>query len=97
MRSHGHLVGDEAGHIYLYSVEWPDQINVDIFAWPGSLTVLARLDLHTQQICGLAWSFDGRFFASGGNDNVAPRPGPGGGVALGPRRSSSARPSGRGA
>jgi hypothetical protein len=64
------LVGDEAGHIYLYSVEWPDQINVDIFAWPGSLTVLARLDLHTQQICGLAWSFDGRFFASGGNDNA---------------------------
>ncbi|KAI4796348.1 WD40 repeat-like protein, partial [Aureobasidium sp. EXF-8846] len=36
------LVGDEAGHVYLYSVEWPDQINVDIFAWPGSMTVLAR-------------------------------------------------------
>ncbi|KAI4733517.1 WD40 repeat-like protein [Aureobasidium sp. EXF-12298] len=64
------LVGDEAGHIYLYSVEWPDEINMDIFAWPGSMTVLARLDLHTQQICGLAWSPDGRFFASGGNDNA---------------------------
>ncbi|KAI4730084.1 WD40 repeat-like protein [Aureobasidium sp. EXF-10728] len=64
------LVGDEAGHIYLYSIEWPDKENVDIFAWSGSMTVLARLDLHTQQICGLAWSPDGQYFASGGNDNA---------------------------
>ncbi|KAI4733538.1 WD40 repeat-like protein [Aureobasidium sp. EXF-12298] len=64
------LVGDEAGHIYLYSVEWPTAEDVDIFAWPGSTTVLARLDLHSQQICGLAWSPDGQFFASGGNDNA---------------------------
>ena len=64
------LVGNEAGQIYLYSVEWPDELNMDLFAWPGSMTVLARLDLHTQQICGLAWSPDGRFFASGGNDNA---------------------------
>lgn len=64
------LVGDEAGHIYLYSVEWPTAEDVDIFAWPGSMTVLARLDLHSQQICGLAWSPDGQFFASGGNDNA---------------------------
>lgn len=64
------LVGDEAGHIYLYSVEWPTAEDVDIFAWPGSMTILARLDLHSQQICGLAWSSDGQFFASGGNDNA---------------------------
>ncbi|KAH0263883.1 WD40 repeat-like protein, partial [Aureobasidium melanogenum] len=64
------LVGDEAGHIYLYSVEWPTAEDVDIFAWPGSMAVLARLDLHSQQICGLAWSPDGQFFASGGNDNA---------------------------
>ncbi|KAG9657440.1 WD40 repeat-like protein, partial [Aureobasidium melanogenum] len=64
------LVGDEAGHIYLYSVEWPNAEDVDIFAWPGSMIVLARLDLHSQQICGLAWSPDGQFFASGGNDNA---------------------------
>ncbi|KAI5251654.1 WD40 repeat-like protein [Aureobasidium subglaciale] len=64
------LVGDEAGHVFLYSVEWPDKIDVDIFAWPGRMIVLARFDLHTQQICGLAWSPNGQFFASGGNDNA---------------------------
>jgi hypothetical protein len=28
------------------------------------------MEMHTQQICGLAWSSDGEMFASGGNDNV---------------------------
>jgi WD40 repeat protein len=64
------LVGDEDGHVYLYSVEWPPENDVDIFAWSGSMTVLARFDVHTQQICGLAWSLDGQYFASGGNDNA---------------------------
>ncbi|KAM0418999.1 hypothetical protein ACHAPT_012050 [Fusarium lateritium] len=27
-------------------------------------------NIHCQQICGLAWSSDGRLFASGGNDNL---------------------------
>jgi meiosis-specific APC/C activator protein AMA1 len=64
------LVGDEAGHVYVYSVEWPSELEADLFAWRGSMIVLARLSLHTQQICGLAWSPDGQYFASGGNDNA---------------------------
>jgi hypothetical protein len=33
------------------------------------MTLLVRLTIHSQQICGLAWSLDGELFASGGNDN----------------------------
>ncbi|KIW93517.1 uncharacterized protein Z519_06122 [Cladophialophora bantiana CBS 173.52] len=58
------LVGDDSGMIYYYSLEWPE------FA-PGSMTLLAKLDAHTQNICGLAWSLDGMQFVSGGNDNRA--------------------------
>lgn len=64
------LVGDEAGHIYFYSVEWPSADNSLLFDWHGALTLLARMTMHTQQICGLSWSADGELFASGGNDNV---------------------------
>ena len=63
------LVGDEMGNVYLYSVEWPDQDQRDLFDWHGSMTLLARISCHTQQICGIAWSPDGKFFATGGNDN----------------------------
>ena len=31
---------------------------------------VARVQAHSQEICGLAWSPDGRHLASGGNDNV---------------------------
>lgn len=58
------LVGDDSGKIYYYSLEWPD------FA-PGSMTLLAKVDAHSQNICGLAWSPDGQHFVSGGNDNRA--------------------------
>jgi meiosis-specific APC/C activator protein AMA1 len=34
------------------------------------MTLLARIKVHTQQICGLAWSPDGEQFVSGGNDNL---------------------------
>lgn len=34
------------------------------------MTLLARIQVHTQQICGLAWSTDGEQFATGGNDNL---------------------------
>ncbi|OQU98215.1 WD domain-containing protein [Cladophialophora immunda] len=58
------LVGDDSGKIYYYSLEWPE------FA-PGSMTLLAKIDAHSQNICGLAWSPDGMQFVSGGNDNRA--------------------------
>ena len=63
------LVGDEAGNVYFYSIEWPNEQDRDLFGWHGSMTLLARMSCHTQQICGLAWSADGETFATGGNDN----------------------------
>ncbi|KAI1164504.1 WD40-repeat-containing domain protein [Nemania serpens] len=52
------LVGDEMGDVYYYS------------NWPGSMTLLVRIKVHSQQICGLAWSPTGTEFATGGNDNL---------------------------
>ncbi|KAF1851922.1 meiosis-specific APC/C activator protein AMA1 [Cucurbitaria berberidis CBS 394.84] len=63
------IIGDEVGHIYFYSIEWPSETQSALFGWNGAMTLLARLKIHTQQICGLAWSMDGHLFASGGNDN----------------------------
>ena len=63
------LIGDEVGHIYFYSVEWPTETHSALFGWNGAMTLLARLSIHSQQICGLAWSSDGELFTSGGNDN----------------------------
>ena len=64
------LVGDEVGHIYYYSVEWMNQDQIDIHGWTGHMSLLARIEVHTQQICGLAWSPNGEFFATGANDNI---------------------------
>lgn len=64
------LVGDETGTVYYYLVEWPIGWEVSRDTWPGSMTLVAKVTTHNQQICGLAWSLDGRQFASGGNDNV---------------------------
>ena len=63
------IVGDEMGCVYFYSVEWPTQDERDLFDWHGSMTLLARVSCHNQQVCGIAWSPDGQYFASGGNDN----------------------------
>ncbi|KAH7075571.1 meiosis-specific APC/C activator protein AMA1 [Paraphoma chrysanthemicola] len=63
------LIGDEVGHIYFYSIEWPSENQSALFGWHGAMTLLARMMIHTQQICGLAWAPDGELFASGGNDN----------------------------
>ncbi|KZM21477.1 hypothetical protein ST47_g7406 [Ascochyta rabiei] len=63
------LIGDEVGHIYFYSIEWPTETQSALFGWHGAMTLLARMTIHTQQICGLAWSAAGDMFASGGNDN----------------------------
>jgi len=35
-----------------------------------SVTLMLRISVHTQQICGLAFSKEGNTFATGGNDNL---------------------------
>ncbi len=64
------LVGDEIGNIYYYSVEWAEKRDLSRNGWSGSMTLLARISVHTQQICGLSFSRDGSLFATGGNDNL---------------------------
>lgn len=64
------LVGDEVGNVYYYSVEWPDAWQVVRDGWSGVMTLLVRLSVHSQQICGLSWSTNGSLFATGGNDNL---------------------------
>ena len=64
------LIGDEAGIISIYSVEWPPEDEKDLFDWPGELTLIKKMAMHSQQVCGLAWSPSGYHFASGGNDNA---------------------------
>jgi len=63
-------VGDETGNVYYYSVEWPEAWEADRNGWSGAVTLLARISIHCQQICGLAWSHDGSMLATGGNDNL---------------------------
>jgi hypothetical protein len=65
------VVGDEMGNIYYYVVEWPIGWEITRDTWPGAVSLIARIsNIHCQQVCGLAWSYDGRLFASGGNDNL---------------------------
>ena len=62
------LVGDEVGVVYYYSIEWGS--SPGDLGWHGAMHLMAKIDIHTQQICGLAWSPQGDYFATGGNDNV---------------------------
>jgi hypothetical protein len=64
------LVGDEAGKVYYYAVEWPEAWEVARNGWKGCMMMLVRIDIHRQQICGLSFSTDGAMFATGGNDNL---------------------------
>ncbi|KAL8928843.1 MAG: hypothetical protein Q9208_001621 [Pyrenodesmia sp. 3 TL-2023] len=64
------LVGDELGNVYYYAVEWVENLKVDLHGWHGAMTLIAKIDVHSQQICGLAWSHDGDYFATGANDNA---------------------------
>ncbi|EQL01960.1 WD domain-containing protein [Ophiocordyceps sinensis CO18] len=64
------VVGDGTGTLYWYAVEWPLGWEVSRNTWPGSMSLVAKISLHSQQICGLAWSPDGHFLSSGGNDNL---------------------------
>lgn len=61
------VVGDDIGNLWYYSIEWPEIHNK--WSWTGSMTLLAKVSAHCQQVCGLAWSPDDRFLATGGNDN----------------------------
>ncbi|GIC90843.1 WD40 repeat domain-containing protein [Aspergillus udagawae] len=63
-------VGDELGNIWYYSVEWPSEEIREQFVWNGAITLLARISAHTQRICGITWSPDGAYLATGGNDNA---------------------------
>ena len=64
------LAGNEFGVVTYYSVEWPSRWGVKRDNWPGCFSILAVIKVHSQQICGLAWSGNGNYFASGGNDNL---------------------------
>ena len=64
------LVGDELGNVYYYSIEWINSSQIDIHGWHGTMNLMAKINVHTQQICGIAWSPDGDYFATGGNDNA---------------------------
>lgn len=63
------LVGDHAGKVWYYSVEWPEIWEVNRDNWKGEMILLAVINLHSEHICGLAWSPTGSQFATGSNDN----------------------------
>lgn len=64
------LIGDDVGAISVYFVEWPKQRERHLFGWHGAVALHARIAVHTQQICGIAWTPDGNHLATGGNDNL---------------------------
>lgn len=70
VRNEDLVVGDETGTLYYYAVEWPLSWEVTRDTWPGAMLLIAKISIHSQQICGLAWSPNGKLFASGGNDDL---------------------------
>ena len=65
------LIGDEQGMVYYYSIEWScSGRNGIVYDMSRDMTLLVKINVHSQQICGLAWSPDGLHFATGGNDNL---------------------------
>ena len=63
-------IGDETGLVNVYFVDWPKTKERDLFNWHGGFQRHAQLAVHTQQVCGMAWSPDGECIATGGNDNL---------------------------
>lgn len=63
-------VGDELGNIWYYAITWPSKDSFPRNRDKGEATLLAQVSAHSQHICGLSWSPNGRYMASGGNDNV---------------------------
>ena len=64
------LVGDEVGNVYYYSVQWVENSDIESYGSHGTMSLIAKITVHSQQICGIAWSPDGAYFATGGNDNA---------------------------
>lgn len=65
------LVGHGNGALSIYFVEWPAQMERELYGgWHGNVHMCATVLIHSQQICGISWSLDGEFFATGGNDNT---------------------------
>lgn len=63
------LVGDESGVVSYYSIEWMSNLEFEIHGWQGAMNLIAKISVHSQQICGIAWSREGDYFATGANDN----------------------------
>lgn len=64
-------VGDDLGNVWYYAIEWVDDSKArNPSGWNGAFSLLAKISAHSQQICGLAWSPDGSYLATGGNDNA---------------------------
>lgn len=62
-------MGDVLGIIWIYATEWTNDEERKETGWKGSLSVVGKIEAHSSQVCGFAWSSDGSYFASGGNDN----------------------------
>lgn len=52
-----HFSGSRSGHIHHHDVRVAEHH-------------VCTLAAHSQEVCGLQWSPDGRYLASGGNDNL---------------------------
>ncbi|CAK7271785.1 hypothetical protein SEPCBS119000_004782 [Sporothrix epigloea] len=63
------LVGTDSGLVLYYVIEWPEKTQADENKWQGDITLVARISVHCQQVCGISWAPDGESFATGGNDN----------------------------
>ena len=42
-------------------------INFDI---RSKEAIISKIDLHQKEVCGLKWNSNGKYLASGGNDNM---------------------------
>lgn len=63
------VVGDTDGGIWYYSVEWPSEADGISRQWEGAMILIAKIAAHAQQICGMTWSPDELFLATGADDN----------------------------
>jgi len=64
------LVGYDTGVVSVWFIEWPNAQERRRHQWHGSFMLRTKIFVHTQQICGIAWSSTGEFFATGANDNL---------------------------